>query len=157
MQLSIILKSNRAKGYGWADVDEKREVTPQTLFQAASISKSISAIGILKLVEDKKLDIDTDINQYLRSWKFPYDSATKNKKITVRNLLNHSAGLNVSGFPGYFITDSIPTILQILDGKAPSKTTAVTSQLEPGLKYQIFGLRNNYYTVDYDRYHKPTF
>lgn len=128
-----------AKGYGWADVDEKREVTPQTLFQAASISKSISAIGILKLVEDKKLDIDTDINQYLRSWKFPYDSATKSKKITVRNLLNHSAGLNVSGFPGYFITDSIPTILQILDGKAPSKTTAVKSLLEPGLKYQYSG------------------
>ena len=128
-----------AKGYGWADVDEKREVTPQTLFQAASISKSISAIGILKLVEGKKLDIDTDINQYLRSWKFPYDSVTKSKKITVRNLLNHSAGLNVSGFPGYFITDSIPTILQILDGKAPSKTTAVKSVLEPGLKYQYSG------------------
>jgi CubicO group peptidase (beta-lactamase class C family) len=128
-----------AKGYGWADVDAKREVTPQTLFQAASISKSISAIGILKLVEDKKLDIDTDINQYLRSWKFPYDSATKSKEITVRNLLNHSAGLNVSGFPGYFITDSIPTILQILDGKAPSKTTAVKSLLEPGLKYQYSG------------------
>ena len=128
-----------AKGYGWADVNEKRKVTPQTLFQAASISKSISAIGILKLVEDKKIDIDNDINQYLRSWKFPYDSVTKNKKITVRNLLNHSSGLNVSGFPGYFSTDSIPTILQILDGKTPSKTPAVKSVLEPGLTYQYSG------------------
>ena len=132
-------KVDWAKGYGWADIDEKREVTPQTLFQAASISKSISAIGILKLVEDKKIDIDTDINQYLRSWKFPYDSVAKSKKITVRNLLNHSAGLSVSGFPGYFFTDSIPTIVQILDGKSPSKTPAVRSELEPGLQYQYSG------------------
>ncbi len=128
-----------AKGYGWADVSEKRKVTPHTLFQAASISKSISAIGILKLVEDKKIDIDTNINQYLCSWKFPYDSVTKGKNITVRNLLNHSAGLNVSGFPGYFFTDSIPTILQILDGKSPSKTPAVRSELKPGLRYQYSG------------------
>ncbi|MBN1185372.1 MAG: beta-lactamase family protein [Bacteroidales bacterium] len=128
-----------AKGYGWADVDEKREVTTQTLFQAASISKSVSAVGILKLVEDKIIDIDTDINQYLSSWKFPYDSVTKSKKITVRNLLNHSAGLSVSGFPGYFFTDSIPTIVQILDGKPPSKTPAVRSELEPGIQYQYSG------------------
>ena len=132
-------KIHWAKGYGWADVGEKRKVTPHTLFQAASISKSISAIGILKLVEDKKIDIDNDINQYLSSWKFPYDSITKTKKITLRNLLNHSAGLSVSGFPGYFITDSIPTILQILDGTQPSKTPAVRSELEPGIQYQYSG------------------
>lgn len=132
-------KIDWAKGYGWADVHEKRKVTPHTLFQAASISKSISAIGILKLVDDKKIDIDNDINQYLSSWKFPYDSLTKNKKITVRNLLNHSAGLSVSGFPGYFFTDSIPTIIQILDGKLPAKTPAVKSEIEPGLRYQYSG------------------
>jgi len=57
-----------AKGYGWADIAEKRKVTPQTLFQAASISKSLSAIGILKLVQDRKIDLDADINTYLHSW-----------------------------------------------------------------------------------------
>ena len=128
-----------AKGYGLADISEKRKVTPRTLFQAASISKSLSAIGILKLVQDKNIDLDTDINQYLYSWKFPYDSVSKNKKITVRNLLNHSAGLSVSGFPGYFFTDSIPSIIQILDGKSPSKTSAVKSELEPGLRYRYSG------------------
>ncbi len=128
-----------AKGYGWADVSEKRIVTPQTLFQAASISKSLSAIGALKLVQDKKIDLDTDINTYLRSWKFPYDSVSNSKRVTLRNLLNHSAGLNVSGFPGYFLTDSIPTIFQILDGKKPSKTPAVRSILEPGTIYQYSG------------------
>lgn len=128
-----------AKGYGFADIAEKKKVTPQTLFQAASISKSLSAIGALKLVQDKKIDLDADINKYLRSWKFPYDSVSNSKRITLRNLLNHSAGLSVSGFPGYFVTDSIPTIIKILDGKHPSKTPAVRSVLEPGIRYQYSG------------------
>mgnify|MGYP001571431287 CR=1 FL=1 len=57
-----------AKGYGWADISENRLVTEKTLFQAASISKTLNGIGILKLVQDKKLDLNTDINDYLESW-----------------------------------------------------------------------------------------
>ena len=63
-----------AKGYGWADKAEKRPVTTSTLFEPGSISKSLNAVGVLKLVQDKKLDLHTDINDYLRSWKIPYDS-----------------------------------------------------------------------------------
>src|SRR5271166_1894481 len=63
-----------AKGYGWADRDQKIPVTPQTLFQAGSISKSLNSVGVLKLAEDHKVDLYTDINTYLKSWKFPYDS-----------------------------------------------------------------------------------
>jgi CubicO group peptidase (beta-lactamase class C family) len=46
-------------------------VTTQTLFQAASLSKSLNAVGVLKLAQDKKIDLYTDINQYLKSWQFP--------------------------------------------------------------------------------------
>jgi CubicO group peptidase (beta-lactamase class C family) len=87
-----------AKGYGWADTSEHRPVTARTLFQAASVSKSLNAVGVLELVQDKKLDLNTDINHYLKSWKFPYDSVSKNKKITVAQLLSHTAGLSVTGF-----------------------------------------------------------
>ena len=87
-----------AKGYGWADEKEKRPVTPQTLFEPGSISKSFNALGVLKLAQDKKLDLNTDINTYLRSWKFPYDSLSKNKKITLMHLLSHSAGLRYMVF-----------------------------------------------------------
>src|SRR5664279_2583638 len=90
-----------AKGYGWADSAEQRPVTIETLFQAGSNSKSLNAIGVLKLVQDSKLDLNADINNYLKSWKFPYDSLSKGKKITLMNLLSHSAGLTVHGFPGY--------------------------------------------------------
>lgn len=128
-----------AKGYGWADTSENCPVTTQTLFQAASISKSLNGIGVLKLVQEKKLDLNSDINDYLKSWKFPYDSLSNNKKITVANLLSHTAGLNIHGFPGYTKYDSIPSIIDILDGKKPSNTKAVRSQFEPGLKFQYSG------------------
>jgi CubicO group peptidase (beta-lactamase class C family) len=128
-----------AKGYGWADVSEKRKVTPQTLFQAASISKSLNATAVLKMVQDKKLDLNTDINEYLASWEFPYDSVTGKKKITLNNLLTHTAGLNIHGFPGYTNHEALPALLQVLDGKSPSNTPAVKSEFEPGLRFQYSG------------------
>lgn len=128
-----------AKAYGWADAEEKRPVTIETLFQAASISKSLNAVGVLKLVQDKKLKLDADINNYLTSWKFPYDEKSKDKKINVANLLSHSAGLTVHGFPGYEVGDKLPTIQEIVDGKKPANTSAVRSQFEPGLKTQYSG------------------
>ncbi|MEO6229568.1 MAG: serine hydrolase domain-containing protein [Ferruginibacter sp.] len=102
-----------AKGYGWADSAEQRPVTTNTLFQAGSISKSLNGVGILKLVQEGKLNLDSDINMYLKSWKFPYDSLSKGKKITIANLLSHSAGLTVHGFDGYEKGDTIPALIQI--------------------------------------------
>src|SRR5688572_12409519 len=104
-----------AKGYGWADVEEKRKVTTNTRFQAASISKSINSIGILVLVEMGKLDPEADINNYLTSWKYPYDSVSNNKKISTHNLLSHTAGLDIHGFPGYKRTAQLPSVQNILD------------------------------------------
>jgi CubicO group peptidase (beta-lactamase class C family) len=128
-----------AKGYGWADISENRLVTEKTLFQAASISKSLNGIGVLTLVQDKKLDLNTDINDYLKSWKFPYDEKSNNRKITIANLLSHTAGLNIHGFPGYSVNDSIPTLQQVLDGKRPANTEPVRSLLEPGIKVEYSG------------------
>lgn len=123
-----------AKGYGWADVSEQRPVTEKTLFQAASISKSLNGVGVMKLVQEGKIDLNTDINQYLRSWKFPYDTVSKSKPITVAALLSHTAGLTIHGFPGYARGDSIPSIPQILDGQKPANTEAVRSFMEPGIR-----------------------
>ncbi len=132
-------KIDWAKGYGLADSAEQRPVTTSTLFQAASISKSLNAIGVLKLVQDKKLELYTDINNYLKSWKFPYDSLSKGKKITIAHLLSHTAGLSIHGFPGYKKGDSIPTLVQILNGERPANTDAVRSMYEPGLKSEYSG------------------
>jgi CubicO group peptidase (beta-lactamase class C family) len=128
-----------AKGYGWADVSEQRPVTEKTLFQAASISKSLNGVGVMKLVQDGKIDLNTDINQYLTSWKFPYDTVSKGKLITVASLLSHTAGLTIHGFPGYARGDSLPTVQQILDGQKPANTEAVRSFMEPGVRVVYSG------------------
>jgi CubicO group peptidase (beta-lactamase class C family) len=127
------------KAYGYADVSENRKATTQTLFQAASISKSFTSLGILKLVQEGKLGLDDDINNYLKTWKFPYDSVSKGKKITIANLLNHTAGMSVGGFGGYQKGKDLPTTIQTLEGLKPSNSNAVRSIFEPGLKFQYSG------------------
>ncbi|MEP7141436.1 MAG: serine hydrolase domain-containing protein [Ferruginibacter sp.] len=128
-----------ARGYGLADTATQKPVTAQTLFQAASISKSLNAVGILKLAQDKKIDLYTDINHYLTTWKFPYDSLSKGKKITIANLLSHSAGLSIHGFPGYKRGDTIPSVKEVLNGLRPANTQGVRSEFEPGLRMQYSG------------------
>jgi len=128
-----------AKGYGLADVSENRQVTEKTLFQAASISKSLNSIGVLKLVEQKKIDCDSDVNKYLKSWRFPYDSKSGGKKVTVRELLSHTAGLSVHGFPGYERGSEIPTIIQVLNGEKPANNMAIKSIEEPGKRVNYSG------------------
>jgi CubicO group peptidase (beta-lactamase class C family) len=128
-----------ARGYGFADIREKRPVTENTLFQAASISKSLNSLGVLKLVQEKKLDLNKDINEYLITWKFPYDEKYGKTPITITNLLSHTAGLTVSGFPGYEKGDTLPALQQILDGQNPANTGPVRSILEPGKKFIYSG------------------
>jgi CubicO group peptidase (beta-lactamase class C family) len=128
-----------AKGYGYADKKENRKVTVNTLFEPGSISKSINAVGILQLAQQGKLDLYQDINQYLDSWKFPYDTVSHGKKITTAQLLSHTAGLGVHGFPGYQRDSTIPKVTDILDGLPPSNTEAVRSVMEPGKESRYSG------------------
>jgi CubicO group peptidase (beta-lactamase class C family) len=128
-----------AKGYGWADDSARTPVTVQTLFQAASISKSLNSVGVLKLAQENKLDLYADINQYLTSWKFPYDTVSKNKKISTAELLSHTAGLNVHGFGGYARGEAIPSVLQILNGVPPANSDPIRSMLEPGIRSEYSG------------------
>ncbi|MGP8217784.1 MAG: serine hydrolase domain-containing protein [Bacteroidia bacterium] len=129
-----------AKGYGWADSAEKRNVTTETTFCSGSVTKSINAMGVLRLSEDKKLDLNADINDYLISWKFPYDTVTKSKVITITNLLSHTAGLP-DGPLGSSIKDSMPTLDQILPGQKPALNNAVHVEFEPGqFHYSNFGV-----------------
>lgn len=128
-----------AKGYGWADSLEQKPVTTKTLFQAGSNSKSLNAVGVLKLVQDGKLNLNADINTYLKLWKFPYDSLSKGKKITIANLLSHTGGISVHGFYGYKKGEEIPTIKQILNGQKPANSEAIRSMYEPSIKYEYSG------------------
>jgi CubicO group peptidase (beta-lactamase class C family) len=128
-----------AKGYGFANDSSKTPVTTQTLFQAGSISKSLNAVGVLKVAEEKKIDLYADINVYLKSWKFPYDSLSKGKKITMANLLSHTGGINLQGFGGYLPGKPLPTIVQVLNGEKPANSPRIRSAFEPGLRPEYSG------------------
>lgn len=120
-----------AKGYGVTDKESLTPVTTQTLFQAASTSMPVTAYGTLRFAEQNKLDLDEDINSYLKSWKVPENEFTREKKVTLRNLLNHSAGIHPRGTGSYNVQAEIPTLVQVLNGTPPASNEPLTVNKEP--------------------------
>jgi CubicO group peptidase (beta-lactamase class C family) len=120
-----------AKGYGDATVD--------TVFQAASISKPVTALAALSMVHQGQLSLDEDVNVKLKSWKVPENEFTAKEKVTVRRLLSHSAGMTVHGFPGYAAGAPVPTLLQILNGEKPANTPAIRVDVAPGSIWRYSG------------------
>jgi CubicO group peptidase (beta-lactamase class C family) len=141
--VSIALVNNGkiewARAYGTTTADGKQAITPTTLFQAASISKAVSAMAALHLVEQGKLKLDGDVNQQLVSWKVPENEFTKDKKVSLRHLLNHSAGISVHGFRGYAASKKIPNLLEILEGKLPANSGPVRVESVPGTVWNYSG------------------
>ena len=120
-----------AKGYGIANKETNTMVDEQTLFQAGSISKPVAALAALKLVEEGKMGLDTDINDHLTSWEVPESRFLENEKVTIRRLLTHTAGMTVHGFPGYAQTDTFPSDVEVLNGQG--NTGAIFVDTIPGV------------------------
>ncbi len=124
-------KIDWARGFGVAQIGGRR-VTPDTLFQAASISKSITAMAVMQLVQQNKINLDFDVNQYLKRWKMPSNSFTEQSKVTLRRILSHTAGTTVGFFMGYASDTRLPELLQILDGKEPANNLPIRVDTLPG-------------------------
>jgi CubicO group peptidase (beta-lactamase class C family) len=127
-----------AQGFGVASVGGA-PVNAQTLFQAGSISKPVAAIGTLRLVQEGKLSLDTDVNKTLTSWKLPDAAVAGGKPVTLRELLTHTGGTTVHGFPGYAAGEAVPTLVQVLDGEKPANTPAIRIETVPGTKWNYSG------------------
>jgi len=127
-----------ARGFGVAAIGGP-PVTAGTLFQAASISKPVTAMAVLRLVQEGKLSLDADVNQYLKTWKVPANSFTEKTKVTIRELLTHTAGLTVHGFPGYASGAPLPTLVQILNGEKPANSAPIRVDTEPGTNWRYSG------------------
>ncbi|KQY94445.1 hypothetical protein ASD24_02470 [Paenibacillus sp. Root52] len=131
-------KLDWARGFGVREAGKPEPVTETTLFQAASVSKPIFAIAVMRLVQEGKLDLDRDVNEYLTSWKIPSVSGWQ-PKVTLRQLLSHSAGVTIQGFPGYERTGELPKLVQILNGQHPANTSSVEVNVIPGLQFRYSG------------------
>jgi CubicO group peptidase (beta-lactamase class C family) len=127
-----------AKAYGVADVTSGRSTETSTRFQAASISKPLTAMAAVTLAQDGRLDLDADVNRHLTSWKVPASELTRRQPVTPRALFSHTSGADDGfGFPGYDPSAPRPTVPQILNGEAPSNVGKVLFARPPfqGFKY----------------------
>jgi CubicO group peptidase (beta-lactamase class C family) len=132
-----------AKAYGTSDAQTGLPVKVDTLFQAASISKPVTAMAALHLVQEGRLSLDGDVNGILKSWRVPVKNTEKFGLVTPRSLFSHTSGADDGfGFPGYSPGAPLPTAEQILNGEAPSNTGPVvfTRPVYGAYKYSGGGL-----------------
>ena len=128
------------KAYGIADVETGRAAETTTLFQCASISKPVTAMAALRLVEDHRFSLDDDINTILKSWRVPESDFTRGHPVTPRSLMSHTSGADDGfGFPGYDPAAPRPALVQILNGEKPSNTGPVRFARPPYQAYKYSG------------------
>ena len=130
-------KTDFLKGYGWADIENKVKINENTVFQVASNSKTVTAWGVMLLVEKGKLNLDAPVMKYLTRWKLP-PSRFNNDNVTLRRILSHTAGLSPGSYAGYPPGQKLPTLEQSLSG-ALKGAEGVHLTREPGLKYKYSG------------------
>lgn len=127
-----------AQGFGVMSVGGA-PVTAETLFQAGSISKPVAAMATLHLVQEGKLSLDADVNTELTSWKLPDAPIAGGKPVTLRELLTHTGGTTVHGFPGYAVDAPVPSLVQVLNGEKPANTPPIRIEAAPGSRWNYSG------------------
>ena len=125
--------------YGLADRSTGAKVAPDTLFQAASVSKPVTAFGVMRMVERGELTLDRPVNEQLRRWKIPDNEFTASAPVTLAQLLSHTAGLTVHGFGGYEQGQTVPGVVAILDGAPPANSAPVRVDQVPGGAWRYSG------------------
>ena len=127
--------------YGYADVAGRRQMTGDTVFRVASISKSLTAWGVLRLVQSGKVQLDQPASRYLRSWPLA-PSHFPVSQVTIRRLLMHFAGVSAGEDAFHALGQPAPSALQVLatqgDGPKPGSATLVAPAGQ-GFLYSVPG------------------
>lgn len=123
-------------GYKNREANQKNDV--ETLYQAGSISKTFFATSVMQLVHKGRLKLDCDIREY-GNYYFYETFDKKEHKVTLRQLLSHTAGFNLHGFAGYMKEQKIPDLMQILTGEEPSNNLPLYMFCEPGTRWSYSG------------------
>ena len=124
-----------AKGFGVLEAGKKTPVTTGTIFQSGSTAKPIVATAALYFVEAGDLDLDSNVNTKLVSWKIPENELTAQSPVTLRRLLSHNAGIPYIPLHGYAQGREIPSRQQILDGEPPANSKPVEVKIVPGSQF----------------------
>lgn len=126
--------------WGVRDASTGEPVTADTVFEAGSTSKLATATLVMMLVEDGVLDLDAPVDDRLTSWKIPDNELTAGHPVTLRMLLSHTSGLNRPAGMFAFEPGSTPTLLDVLDGRAPAINDPVTVEVVPGTRHSYSNL-----------------
>ena len=129
------------RAHGLADVGRGEAVGTDTLFQASSISKAVTAAVVLKLTEEGVLDLDRNVNDTLTSWKVPENGFTAESKVTLRQLLGHAACINRPDGGFSHEGPTFPTTSQVLNGERPATNAPASVECVPGseIRYSNIG------------------
>ena len=128
-----------AKAYGVKEAGTNDKVNTETVFSVGSLSKMGAATAVLKLTAKGVLDLDKDVNQYLKTWKVPENDFTKAQAVTLRGLMSHTAGLTLHGFGDFKPGEALPTVVNTLDGTGPSDNVPVRAFYQPGTDWSYSG------------------
>lgn len=141
MSIAIIGDYNIQDLITFGKADSVNLVTPNTIFQAASVTKFLTAVIVHQYISKGLLELDTNVNQYLKSWKIPENEFTEHNPVTLRLLLSHKSGLPSTNFD-FDKDQGVPTLIQILNGESPAIN-------EPGVPIAIPGSKWAYSNIGY--------
>ena len=132
-----VINNNRiewTRAYGTMDVNTGAPVSAETIFEAGSTSKLLTAVMALYFVEEGLIDLDQNVNKYLKSWQVPENEFTSKEKVTLRRLLTHQSGIPASNYN----TDEsgrYPTLIDVLNGAPPAENTPAIPVRIPGSRW----------------------
>ena len=126
-----------AKGFGWADLENGRPVTTKTLFQAQSITKTLTSLAVVKTLQSAGISLDEPVNRYLTTWQIPSNTFTERVPVTFRMLLNHTGAIS-NPYPdgGYRLNQPLPTLLEVFEGRPPATNPPLEVTALPGESMQ---------------------
>jgi len=127
------------KSYGFKDISKREPLIPETLFQAGEIIQPIAALCSLSLLEQGRIGWEDNVNVHLRSWTLPESRFTEQEKVTLKQLLTHTAGLSDIHVLGYEQGESLPVLVDLLNGDPLSANQAVRSISKPGVRMNLEG------------------
>jgi len=131
-----------AKGYGIMNANTGAPVTTETIFEAASTSKLVTAVMALHYVQNGVLELDADVNGYLKSWQVPDNEFTSEEKVTLRRLLTHQSGLPSTNYD-HDESEGYPTLINVLNGESPALNKPAIPESVPGSKWQYSNIGYN--------------
>ena len=120
------------QAYGFANLEKNQKVTERTVFTGASLSKPLTAVAALDMVEAGQLDLDTAVNRWLEGWQIPDNEFTAQNVVSLRLLLSHRAGVRNDLWSSYLPGEPVPTLEQMLSGQPPSVEPASEVVSVPG-------------------------